>query len=274
MAVLKEENLGVIEDTAPTPVLFLEALSGMMGAVQEGKDKLQKDETEKQSFFKLLRSNGYSASQAFDIVHAQKPAREAGLPAEYGVDELKKRTDLVKSSEQARKAGLEADKLQHEKDTGYVKPDAELTANQADENKRNKSAVVNLIRTGQYFDSEKNRTTRVKSKEEMTSYLVEKFPGKVDFDDPDVQKAFSERYPSKAERTGIVENLVKAGKGVITEASMGGGFIDRVADLAKKFLRPQAADIKIRAKKSGRTFTTTKEKADEAIASGLFEEAK
>ena len=224
----------------------------MVGAVEEGKTHALKKKQEEQDYYDTLRKSGYSESQALDMVEENKSRKQVGTPNDAY---LKGERDakLKKSEIEVEKAGLERDKLQHEKDTGYTKPADDLTANQADENLRNKSAALRLIRNGQYFDTKTGKFERVKNAEQMTSYLIDKFPGKVNFDDPEVAGALSERYPDAPKRLEI---------------------IDKIRKKAGEFLRGGGKDeVTVKAKKSGRKFKTTKEKAQQAIDSGLFEAA-
>ena len=174
-----------------------------------------------------------------------------GIPREETSDLATKQENLKQERLSTTKQQLEVDKAQAEKDRGYKALESDLTANQQDENKRNKSSVVQLLHTGQYFDAKTGKFERVKSKEQMVSYLIDKFPGKVDFADPDIKNAINTRFPDPKEREGIMSKLGKVVKQIFTDK-----------------------EVKIRAKKSGRTFTATPEKAKEAIASGLFEEVK
>lgn len=251
MATLREEDLAVVPDNAPKGVRFLESLAGMMGAMEEGKSSQLKKKKEEQDYYDTLRRNGYSAGQAYDIVMRGQDPASAGLPKETTNDLAIKQENYKQEKLSTEKSRLEVDKAQAEKDRGYKTLESDLTANQQDENKRNKSSVVQLLNTGQYFDSKTGKFERVKSKEQMVSYLIDKFPGKVDFEDADIKNAINTRFPDPKEREGIMSKLGKVVKQIF-----------------------QGKDVKIRAKKSGRTFTASPEKAKEAIASGLFEEAK
>lgn len=108
------------------------------------------------------------------------------------LEELRKgdSPELRKKKADAEKAEIELQKLRQERDKGFV-------ADQTDQEKsaaRSKSQAMQLIKQGKYLDSDGFLRT-AESKSDMIGYIVDKFPGKVDFNDPDVQKAINEAFP-------------------------------------------------------------------------------
>lgn len=121
---------------------------------------------------------------------------------EIELEELRSGTspDIQKKKADLEKAQIELEKLRKERDAGFVTgaTDQEKTAT------RSKSQAVQLIRQGKFLDKD-GFTRTAESKSELVGYLVDKFPGKIDFNDSEIQSALNEAFPPvkvKAKGTG------------------------------------------------------------------------